>query len=182
MSPLNHNHKLTSQCWWRQSKRCCILWPSPLVHLPTPLVSDWLVSDPVLFYRWFRWTPQYAHTSLLSQSLIGSYLIPSCFTIGSDEHLNMPTHLLSTSVIGSHLTLSVFLLVQASICVCVPRTTPAAPVRWRKRWPTKVRRTSCRPSTTPASSFSPLSHRGTTSLTVSWNANPIIIRMHKGTL
>lgn len=57
-------------------------------HKPLVPVSDWLISDPVLFYHWFRLTPQYAHTPLVH---VCHWLAsdPVCFSIGPGEHLRL---------------------------------------------------------------------------------------------
>lgn len=59
-----------------------------------------------------------------------------------------------------------FLVFQVSTCGSVPRTTPAAPARWRRRWPSRVRGTSSNLSKRTASSFWLLLPRGTASLMV----------------
>ena len=57
-------------------------------------------------------------------------------------------------------------VLQVSTCGSVPRTTPAAPVRWRRRWPSRASGTSSKPWRRTASSFWPRSPRGTAGLTV----------------
>lgn len=58
------------------------------------------------------------------------------------------------------------LVFQVSTCGSVLRTTPAAPARWRRRWPSRARGTFSNPSKRTASSFWLLLPRDIAGLTV----------------